>query len=91
MKIPAASAAAWVALLALGHAPRVNAEEVGWLNASETQRAFSDFEETCEKDGGKLWGASLCGPVMVVDPASRALLANRQPTSGSTETSVAMA
>jgi hypothetical protein len=30
-------------------------------------------------DGGRLWDVTLCGPVMFVDPISRALIANVRP------------
>ncbi|HET7674609.1 MAG TPA: hypothetical protein VFL54_03705 [Gammaproteobacteria bacterium] len=30
----------------------------------------------CTRDGGRLWGVSLCGPMMFVDPASREAMLN---------------
>ena len=36
----------------------------------------------CERDDGKLWGKSICGPIMFVDSASRVLVANRRPGEG---------
>jgi hypothetical protein len=33
--------------------------------------AAAELREMCEADGGQLWGVSLCGPLMVVDPRTR--------------------
>ena len=33
--------------------------------------AAAELREICEADGGRLWGINLCGPLMVVDPATR--------------------
>jgi len=33
--------------------------------------AASDLQTMCAADAGQLWGASLCGPLIVVDPRSR--------------------
>ncbi|HEX9393067.1 MAG TPA: hypothetical protein VF923_00350 [Gemmatimonadales bacterium] len=39
--------------------------------------ALADFATACAKDGGALWGRSLCGPLYLVDPASRSVIANQ--------------
>lgn len=38
---------------------------------------FSEAKEICDRDGGSLWGQTLCGPIMLVDPADRAVVANQ--------------
>ena len=38
---------------------------------------FGEAKQACERDGGALWGRSLCGPLLVVDPANRDLVANQ--------------
>ena len=40
------------------------------------QRVFAEAKVICDRDDGRLWGHSLCGPMMLVDPASRAIVAN---------------
>ncbi|MET0329349.1 MAG: hypothetical protein ABW163_11365, partial [Luteimonas sp.] len=45
-------------------------------------RVFETADTLCERDGGALWGESLCGPSLVVDPADRAVIANRQDPGG---------
>ena len=43
--------------------------------------AAREFLAGC--DGGRaLWGQTLCGPMVIVDPASRLAVATQQPTSG---------
>lgn len=43
---------------------------------------FAQARTLCERDGGKLWGVSLCGPIMLVDPQSRRLVANQADAEG---------
>ncbi|MEF3081361.1 hypothetical protein V3391_03940 [Luteimonas sp. SMYT11W] len=45
-------------------------------------RVFETADTLCGRDGGALWGESLCGPILVVDPADRAVIANRQDPGG---------
>lgn len=35
---------------------------------SGARAVFSQAQSLCEADRGRLWGASLCGPIMLVDP-----------------------
>lgn len=44
--------------------------------------ALARYRQACAAEGGQLWGASLCGPVYVVDPGSRALLATDPDSAG---------
>ncbi len=49
----------------------------------ETARAYlAEARTLCTADGGDLWGVSLCGPMMFVDPQSRAIVANQQDPQG---------
>ena len=43
---------------------------------------FAEALRQCQADGGKLWGASLCGPIMLVDPATRRVIANQADAQG---------
>ena len=38
---------------------------------------FRQLEETSKRDGGKTWGLSLYGPIILVDPDSRDVVANQ--------------
>lgn len=62
----------------------ITAASVGvfWANppAAELGSAakwLQEAEAICEGDNGALWGVSLCGPMLLVDPASRAVFANQ--------------
>lgn len=34
------------------------------------QRYFDEARKLCERDAGRLWGVSLCGPLVIFDPAT---------------------
>lgn len=44
--------------------------------------AASELRILCRADNGRLWGADLCGPLMVVDPVSRAAWISEPDTFG---------
>jgi ketosteroid isomerase-like protein len=47
----------------------------------DQDRAAAWFREAaalCEKDGGRLWGISLCGPMVIADPVSRTIATNQR-------------
>lgn len=44
--------------------------------------AAAELEQMCKADGGRLWGLSLCGPFIVVDPQTRAAWANQDGPGG---------
>lgn len=46
-------------------------------DAPAPETLFADARAVCERDAGALWGRDLCGPMMVVDRQSRAVVANR--------------
>lgn len=50
------------------------AEEV--FDEAAAARQLREAAALCERDAGALWGVSLCGPMMIVDPASRRIVAN---------------
>lgn len=68
MKTTAASLAALMMALA---SPAV-AQEV-----MDARAVFDQAEAICETDDGALWGVSLCGPILIVDPATRQAMASQ--------------
>jgi hypothetical protein len=49
----------------------------------ETAQAyFSEAQSLCQADHGQLWGVSLCGPIMFVDPQSRSIVASQADAKG---------
>ena len=61
----------------LGAAAAVDAQ----VQPQLAQRYFDEAKKLCERDAGRLWGVSLCGPMVIVDQATeRAPQASRNPT-----------
>jgi hypothetical protein len=50
---------------------------------TDTARAyFAEAQSLCQADHGDLWGISLCGPIMFVDPQSHFIVANQADANG---------
>ena len=47
------------------------------IDLAQAKQYFEEARAICQRDAGKLWGKSLCGPMMFVDPATRSLAANQ--------------
>ena len=57
---------------------------MGWLEPAAAQvdsavaaRYFREARTLCERDGGQLWGISLCGPMVIADGPSKTLAASQ--------------
>ena len=46
------------------------------IQIDSAKAAFAEAKTLCSADHGKLWGVSLCGPIMFVDAPSRSIVAN---------------
>ncbi len=44
--------------------------------------AYRDLETICAEDRGRLWGVDVCGPMLVVDPGTRATWASETDSQG---------
>ncbi len=73
-------------LLALALLGRVGPQEVKPAPAppslARAGEAFAELAAACAVDGGKLWGVPVCGPVLLVDPATRAVAAGQADAEG---------
>ncbi len=49
---------------------------------SEAERAVADVCAALARDGGRLWGLSLAGPILFVDPATREVMATAADSAG---------
>jgi hypothetical protein len=47
------------------------------VNEQKAAAYMAEVEALCEREGGHLWGVSLCGPVVMADPASGTIATNR--------------
>jgi hypothetical protein len=52
------------------------------IDLAKARQYFAEAKALCEKDDGKLWGVSLCGPMIFADPASRMIAANQADAEG---------
>ena len=55
--------------------PAVRAADTAIPHA-EAAKTFAEMRALCARDGGRFWGVSLCGPVLLVDPDTRQVVAN---------------
>ncbi|ODS51950.1 MAG: hypothetical protein ABS36_18945 [Acidobacteria bacterium SCN 69-37] len=53
-------------LVLLGTAPAAHAQ----VDPQVAQRYFDEATTICERDAGRLWGVSLCGPMIIGDPST---------------------
>lgn len=47
------------------------------IDESLAAQYFQQAESICTKDNSTLWGIKLCGPMLLVDPATRSIVANQ--------------
>ncbi|MGA8809635.1 MAG: hypothetical protein WB973_17325, partial [Thermoanaerobaculia bacterium] len=47
------------------------------LAAVAPQQGFDELRAMCARDAGRMWGISICGPAMIVDRQTRAVIANQ--------------
>lgn len=52
------------------------------IDPALAQKYFQEAMMICKQDGGKLWGHSLCGPLIFFDPATRTVVANQSDKEG---------
>jgi hypothetical protein len=64
-----------ISLAARAQAPRP-------IPLDSAKRAFAQARALCSADAGRLWGVSLCGPIMFVDAPSRSIVASEGDAKG---------
>lgn len=76
--------AALVALAALGASVWSAAAAQARLpiDPDQAAAAFKEAAIVCARDSGKTWSHSLCGPIMLIDPPSRLVVANQADAEG---------
>jgi hypothetical protein len=60
------SCTAILACVVIGHPPPAVAQ----VDQQRAQAYFKEARALCERDGGRLWGVSLCGPMVIADAAT---------------------
>ncbi|MBX9602471.1 MAG: hypothetical protein K2X35_15790 [Bryobacteraceae bacterium] len=47
------------------------------VDPGRAQEIFRQAQDLCERDAGRLWGISLCGPMVIADAATKTIATNR--------------
>ena len=71
-----------VACVVLVLPPASRAQAPSPIPIDSAKRAFAEAHSLCSADAGKLWGVSLCGPIMFVDAPSRTIVASESDAKG---------
>jgi hypothetical protein len=66
--------AAVLAYVAIGPTPPAVAQ----VDQQRAQQYFKEAQALCERDAGRMWGISLCGPMVIADPVT-GTIATSQP------------
>ena len=74
------SALPWLTLAAL--APAAIGADAPRLEPALAARYLKEAAQLCHADAGRLWGKSLCGPTLLVEPATRRVVANQADAEG---------
>jgi hypothetical protein len=64
-----------VTCLVVGHAPPAVAQ----VDQQRAQEHFKEAQALCERDGGRLWGVSLCAPLVIADQRTHTLATSQPP------------
>ncbi|HWX67868.1 MAG TPA: hypothetical protein VNZ27_15730 [Rhodanobacter sp.] len=74
------SALPWFSLMALAHVAIAATSPDAMLTSARAR--FDEATHQCQADHGRLWGKSLCGPMLLVVPATRQVIASQADTQG---------
>lgn len=75
--VASATAAVVLSFAVAVPASRVAAADAPSIDTAAATRAWDARQAACDRDRDRLWGTSLCGPQLFVDPQTRAVVANR--------------
>jgi hypothetical protein len=52
------------------------------VDQARAEQYFKEAQALCERDGGRLWGVSLCGPMVIADAATGTIATSQPPPAG---------
>jgi len=58
-------------------APPAPAPAASGFDSVRAAAFFAEAGELCGREGGRLWGVSLCGPMVIADPVTRSIATNQ--------------
>ena len=65
-----------LAYVAIGH-PR---PAVAQVDQQRAQEYFKEAQALCERDGGRLWGVSICAPMVIGDERTQTISTSQHQT-----------
>ncbi|MEN3337241.1 MAG: hypothetical protein V7647_917 [Acidobacteriota bacterium] len=71
----AAFRTAVIAYVVIGHPPPAVAQ----VDQQHAQEYFREAQALCERDGGRLWGVSICAPMVIGDAATQTFATSQPP------------
>ena len=74
MRIPAFGTAI-LAYVVIGHPPPAVAQ----VDQQRAQEYFKEAQALCERDGGRLWGVSICAPMVIGDARTQTFATSQPP------------
>lgn len=54
----------------------VPSEAVAQIDRARAQEFFDEAKAMCTREAGRVWGVSLCGPIVIADPVSKDIVTN---------------
>ncbi len=60
------------------------------VDQARADQYFKEAQALCERDGGRLWGISLCGPMVIADAATRTIATSQPAPAGSRPTALGL-
>src|SRR5215471_19318478 len=69
------TSARWVALISM--ALCLASPAAAQVDQERAEAYFKEAAALCQRDGGRLWGVSLCGPMVFADARTRTLATNQ--------------
>ena len=63
-----------VAYVVIGHPPPAVAQ----VDQQRAQEYFKEAQALCERDGGRLWGVSICAPMVIADRRTETIATSQQ-------------
>src|SRR5512145_2455673 len=64
-----------VTYVVIGHPPPAVAQ----VDQQRAQEYFKEAQALCERDGGRLWGVSFCGPMVIGDARTKTFATSQPP------------
>jgi hypothetical protein len=72
----------WRAAILLGLSAAFAPPAAAQVDQQRAQEYFKEVQALCERDGGRLWGVTLCGPMVIADVRTQTVATSQPPPDG---------